>query len=205
MVNLPDTTRLHRRVPKEAFYSNLQLSAGVKNAFVTDLDRVFIEYGLSKDGLNLSKDSDLEVFYIMRLELKKQDYDPRIVEAIARQNPHKLLFVLSFDQLACLAVYQGKLYSTEWSPEVELRLEAHGQSLREIWDNFIAQIALTGEHPGDVSGLSVEERLKRQESVRYLEKQIASLQGKIKKEKQLNKQVQLNTELKKLRKELKEL
>ena len=38
-----------------------------------------------------------------------------------------------------------------------------------------------------------------------LQKQIVALQAKVRKEKQLNKQVQLNTELKKLKKELDEL
>ena len=38
-----------------------------------------------------------------------------------------------------------------------------------------------------------------------LQKQIAVLQQKVRKEKQLNKQVQLNTELKKLKKELEDL
>jgi len=47
----------------------------------------------------------------------------------------------------------------------------------------------------------VERDNRRQE----LEKQIAALQTKVRKEKQLNKQVPLNAELKKLKKELEEL
>ena len=47
---------------------------------------------------------------------------------------------------------------------------------------------------------SAERYARRQE----LQKQIAALQSKVRKEKQLNKQVQLNTELKKLKKELEE-
>lgn len=45
---------------------------------------------------------------------------------------------------------------------------------------------------------SVERDARRQE----LQRQITALQAKVRKEKQLNKQVQLNTELKRLRKEL---
>ena len=45
---------------------------------------------------------------------------------------------------------------------------------------------------------SVERNNRRQE----LEKQIAALQAKVRKERQLNKQVQLNAELKKLKKEM---
>ena len=45
---------------------------------------------------------------------------------------------------------------------------------------------------------SVERDARRQE----LQKQITALQAKVRREKQLNKQVQLNAELKKLRKDL---
>ena len=45
---------------------------------------------------------------------------------------------------------------------------------------------------------SVERDAKRQQ----LEKQIVALQGKVRKEKQLNKQMQLNSELKRLKREL---
>lgn len=48
---------------------------------------------------------------------------------------------------------------------------------------------------------SVERDARRKE----LQKQIAALQLKVRREKQLNKQVQLNTELKKLKRNLEEL
>ena len=52
---------------------------------------------------------------------------------------------------------------------------------------------------------SLKESVERDSRKRALEKQIEVLQAKVRKEKQLNKQVQLNTELKKLKKELEDL
>lgn len=52
---------------------------------------------------------------------------------------------------------------------------------------------------------SLKESVEKDERRRQLQKQIASLQTKVWKEKQLNKQVQLNGELKKLRKVLEDL
>ena len=54
-------------------------------------------------------------------------------------------------------------------------------------------------------GETLKESVERDERRQQLEKQITALQAKVRKEKQLNKQVQLNAELKKLRKELEEL
>ena len=66
-------------------------------------------------------------------------------------------------------------------------------------EGAIAQI-LDKKYPESLKD-SVERDNRRQE----LQKQITALQQKVRKEKQLNKQVQLNTELKKLKKELEDL
>ena len=51
----------------------------------------------------------------------------------------------------------------------------------------------------------MKESVIRDEQKQLLEKQIDTLKKKIRKEKQLNKQMQMNNELKKLRKELENL
>ncbi len=205
MIELPESTRLHRRMPKEAFYGNLQLGPAVKSAFVADLERVYIEYGLSKENLHLPLDSDVEVVYLMLLELKKREYNPRILEAIARQNPHRLIFLLEYEEQVRLAIYQGKLYTSEWLQGSELKLKTEGQSMREIWDSFVEQIALTEEQPGARPGLSVEDRLKRQERIRKLEQNIEKTEAAAWKEKQPHKRFELHQRVQKLKQELEDL
>ena len=205
MISLPESTRLHRRMLKEAFYGNLQLNPAVKSAFVSDLERIYIEYGLSKENLHLPLDSDVEVIYLMLLELKKREYDPRILEAIARQNPHRLIFLLVYEDQVRLAIYQGKLYTSEWLQGSDLKLNTEGQSMREIWDGFVEQIALTEEQPGARPGLSVEDRLKRQERIRKLEQNIEKTEAAAWKEKQPHKRFELHQRVQKLKQELEDL
>lgn len=205
MISLPESTRLHRRMPKEAFYGNLQLNPAVKSAFVSDLERIYIEYGLSKENLHLPLDSDVEVIYLMMLELKKMEYDPRILEAIARQNPHRLIFLLVYEDQVRLAIYQGKLYTSDWLQGSELKLNADGQSMREIWDSFVEQIALKEEQPGAQPGLSVEERLKRQERILKLEQNIEKTEAAAWREKQPHKRFELHQRVQKLKQELEDL
>ena len=57
----------------------------------------------------------------------------------------------------------------------------------------------------EAAGESLKESVARDEQKQELRKEIVTLQAKIRKEKQLNKQMQMNTELKKLRKELEKL
>ena len=205
MICFPESTLVHRRMPKEAFYQRLNLTPVLKEKFVSDVDRIVVENSLTKENLNLTADSDMKEILVLVITLKKQEFDGKVVEAIARQNPHKLLFLLCYDNRIQLALYQGKLYYSPWQPESEIQLEARGQSIGEIWDSFIEQIALTEVQADAASGISVEERLKLLDKKEKLEKQISALQQKLRKEKQFNKQVQLNAELKRLRKELGEM
>lgn len=205
IINLPESTYIHRRMTKEAFYSNLKMNPQLRSAFVNDVDRIFIENGLSADNLHLPNKSAVEVIYVMQMYLKKPDFDGKVVEAIARQNPHKLLFLLTFENRAQLALYQGKLYRSSWQLASEMKLEANGQSLQQIWDGFIEQIALTEEQPGDVSGLSVEERLKRQDRIQKVEQNIEKTEAAAWKEKQPHKRFELHQRIQKLKQELEDL
>lgn len=137
MIQFPDATAIHRRMPKEAFYKRLDLTTALKDKFVSDVDRIYIENSLTKDNLNLAVDSDVKEILMLSITLKKQEFDGKVVEAIARQNPHKLLFLLIYEDQRQLALYHSKLYRTRWMPEADLSLEARGFSLQEIWDNLI--------------------------------------------------------------------
>ena len=97
MINFPQSTVVHRRLPKEAFYKHLPLTAAVKAKFVSDVDQIQVENTLTKDNLNLGKESEIKEILLLSITLKKQDFDGKIVEAIARQNPHKLVFLLVYE------------------------------------------------------------------------------------------------------------
>ena len=95
----------------------------------------------------------------------------------------------------------NKYYHTEWMEENDLPVKLEGLDIDAVYENFVKQIA------GDkLQAVGVGEALKdtiiREEEKEALRKQIANLQAKIKKEKQLNKQMQLNGELKRLKKTL---
>ena len=94
-------------------------------------------------------------------------------------------------------------YSTDWQEADSLALTADGLTVDAVYENFIRQIAgdaLTTVTPGE----SIKETVNRDEKRQALQKQIAQLQTKIREEKQLNRQMQMNAELKKLKKELEE-
>ena len=205
MLNFPESTKVHKRIPKEAFYRHLPLSAALKEKFVSDIETIIVENSLKKENLNLADDSDVKEILLLSIRLKKQDFDRKIVEAIARQNLHKLVFLLVYEEQCQLAVYHRKLYSTDWIKEKDLTLTLSGDTLAEIWDDLIRQIAISSEAILRQKDHTVNEQLKIQDEVNRLNKLIQKTVKAAWKEQQPKKRFELYTKLQKYKKQLEEL
>lgn len=68
-----------------------------------------------------------------------------------------------------------------------------------VYESLVRQIA--GDKLQTDSGESLKESVKRDEKKKQLEKQISTLENKMRREKQLNRRMEMNAELKRLRRE----
>lgn len=200
MIEFPAATAVHRRLPKEAFYKHLPLTKILKEKFVSDVDRIVVENSFTKENLNLASDAEIKEIMLLSISLKNQEFDGKVIEAIARQNPHKLVFLLSFEDQQQLAIYHNKLYRTLWMAHDEIELKLQGYSLDEIWDSFIEQIALYEERAEEIADLSIEDRLEIQDQILKLEKQIDKTENTMWKEQQPKKKFELHTRLREYQK-----
>lgn len=191
-------------MPKEAFYKQLNLNKELKEKFVSDIQRITMEYALTAESIHVDKSDELLEILVLGIQLKKQDFDGKIVESIAKQNKHKLVFVLSFEDQQQLALYSGKLYVTPWISTEQMQLAIRGNTIAAIWEGFLEQIALTNEAPATVS-LSIEERLQRQEQIAKLNTQIERTEKLKWKEKQPKKKFELHQQVLSLKQKLKEI
>lgn len=205
MIEFPAATAVHRRLPKEAFYKHLPLTKILKEKFVSDVDRIVVENSFTKENLNLASDAEIKEIMLLSISLKNQEFDGKVIEAIAKQNPHKLIFLLSFENQQQLAVYHNKLYRTLWMAHDEIALKLQGYSLDEIWDSFMEQIALYEEHAEETADLSIEDRLEIQDQILKLEKQIDKTENAMWKEQQPKKKFELHTRLREYQKKLEDL
>ena len=205
MIEFPAATAVHRRLPKEAFYKHLPLTKILKEKFVSDVDRIVVENSFTKENLNLASDAEIKEIMLLSISLKNQEFDGKVIEAIARQNPHKLVFLLSFEDQQQLAIYHNKLYRTLWMAHDEIELKLQGYSLDEIWDSFVEQIALYEERAEQTEDLSIEDRLAIQDQILKLEKKIDKTENPMWKEQQPKKKFELHTRLREYQKKLEDL
>ena len=152
--------------------------------------------------------AELEVF---ELQLAQPSLDEGVLRVIDKRIPYPILHLLTCDG-RCQAWIGYQLagqggarvyYHTAWLPQDDLNLELRGLNTDAMYENFVRQIA--GGALDAPAAEPLQQSIARDLRRRALEKQIAALQNKIRKEKQLNRQVELNGELKRLRKELENL
>ena len=149
--------------------------------------------------------TELEVF---ELQLARPSLDEGVLRVIDRRIPYPIVYLLTCDgQCQAWIGYQPTgqggariYYRTAWQPQEDLNLELRGLDTDAAYENFVRQIA--GGVLDAPATEPLQQSIARDQRRRALEKQIAALQNKIRREKQLNRQVELNGKLKKLRKEL---
>lgn len=90
-----------------------------------------VENRFAKENRNLASDAEVKEIMLLSIFLKNQEFEGKAIETIARQNLHKLVFLLSFENQQQLAVYHNKLYRTLWMDHAETALKLQGYSLDE--------------------------------------------------------------------------
>ena len=215
MLGLPKTTDFNTRIPKEKFYENLTVTPAIKKCFVEQIKVIYWRNKIAATTTNLAVGSTVTEIEVFEIKLKTNLLDESVLRQIDREIPYHILFLLEYDgKYQAWTAYKeassgntafkvNQYYHTDWMTENELPLKLDGLSVDAVYENFVYQIA--GDTLQAGANESLQDAVERDEKVRNLKKQIEVLQAKIRKEKQLNIQMKLNGELKKLKKELEEM
>lgn len=191
MLGLPSTTEVGKRLPKEAFYRNLKLDRRTRDEFVKLLDRITIANTIKPTTANLADGNNVHEIMLLVLDLKCEQAPLRAIEAIAESNPHKLVFHTLPDEATY--VYRGGMHSSDHLN----RLILSGADMDEIWDSVVSQIVF-----GTVDGRNIDARIESAKRRIELEREIAVLDKKCRREQQISKRNELFGKLKEKQNEL---
>jgi len=199
MLGLPRTTQVNRRVAKEKLYQNAALAPQTREMIKDQIDSVFWRNKLADSTMAISAGETVAEIQIFEIQLRQRELDKRVLPAIAKAIPYKILFILVFGDEAQLWIEAaGMFYNTDWQPLGGFALKFEGLNLDAVYENLVRQIS--GGRLGTEG--DIEEAVDRDKQRQRLEHDIAALEKKLLREKQFNKQVELNGELKRLRAEL---
>ena len=200
MLGLPSTTEVGRRLPKEAFYRNLKLSAKQKDAFVHGVERIEILSSLKESTIHIPVGNEIEEIMVVGITLRDEAAAVTVVDEIAKANKHKLVFLcIEPNGQVRLAVRAQGVKFGAWETLGELSLKIQGGTLDEVWDSIVSQVAF-----GDVgtAEMTAESRIALAERVASLEKLVRELDAKCRRARQIGKKNELFVQMRKAEAEL---
>lgn len=213
MLGFPVSTEFNKRIPKQKFYDNLDVSPTLRRVFVDQIRLVYWRNKLAASTLNIAAGEVVSEVEVFEVRLNEPKLDEAVLKQIDKEIPYHILFILTCDGKAqawigykeaaasgSSAFKVNRYYHTDWMPEDELQLRIDGLNMDAVYESLVRQIA--GDKLLSESGESLKESVERDEKKKQLEKQIAALESKMRREKQLNRRMEMNAELKKLRKEI---
>ena len=212
MLGFPVSTEFNKRIPKQKFYENLDVSPALRRVFVDQIRLVYWRNKLAASTLNIAAGDAVTEVEVFEVRLNEPQFDEAVLKQIDKEIPYHILFILTCDGKAQAwigykeaaasgsnAFKVSRYYHTDWMPEDELHLSIDG-NMDAVYESLVRQIA--GDTLQADSGESLKESVARDEKKKQLEKQITALESRMRKEKQLNRRMEMNAELKKLKKEL---
>lgn len=209
MLNLPSSTEFGRRVPKQKFYEHLDVSPEVKRLFIDQIKLITWANKLSPQTMNLGAGQTVTEIEVFHIRLAGQELDKRTLELMDRQIPYHILFVLerpdgqmqlriSYKEAAQSGDNAFRLrqsYATEFAPPENLTLPLDALDMDSLYASIVRAIAgdalAAPEQPLEQAVAQAQEKEK-------LQRQIAQLKAKMKKEKNLGKQMELRRAIRRL-------
>lgn len=212
MLRLPQTTEFNKRIPKQKFYENMEISPALKCVFVEQIKLIHWRNKLAVSTMNIAPGETVTEIEVIEIKLAQQQLNEAVLKQIDKEIPYHILFILSFD--GKVQVWTGykeateggnkaykvnKYYHTDWMPQDELNLKIEGLNMDTVWENFIIQVG--GVEVGQ--GKSLNEQIQLDEQKSKLQKEIEKLEKQARNEKQPNKKFELAQKVKKLQLQLK--
>lgn len=209
MLGLPVSTEFNKRIPKQKFYENIAVTPAMKRAFVEQIRIIYWRNKIATTTLNLAAGEQVTEIEVVEVRLSAPELDESVLRQIDREIPYHILFLLEYEgKYRAVIGYKeaaadktafkvDRYYSTDWLDEDDLPVHLDGLTLDAVYENFVRQIA--GDVLGTGESASLKDSVEQQKQREQLEKQIAVLEAKIRKEKQPRKKFEMVHELKNLK------
>mgnify|MGYP001069691307 FL=1 len=215
LFSFPKPAKVGRLVAKNKIYEHGSVSSTLRNKFVAQVEQITWAYKLAPETINLSARAEVPELQIFDIELKTAVLDDEVLRAIDRAIPLPIIFQLHRDQqVRMVAAFKrpSQAEADKWVLEDYvagpwLPADAERQSLpialdlqglyEQLLRSLLPQAARADE--------SLYEQLERLARLRSRQSEYQKLESRLHKEKQFNRRVVLNAQLREIQNEIAEL
>jgi hypothetical protein len=215
LFHYPNAATLGRKLPKNKIYEHAKPSTAVRELFVSQVDKIIWQYKLAPETVNLPAKPNVPEIQIFTLALKTPELSEDVLRCIDQAIPFPIIYQLTVDdRIKVKAAYKrpsdvdagkwlvDRYFETDWQANTTERSELPLViDLAGLYEHLLKQLiplpAKTGE--------TLNAQLERIGMILRKQQEYQKLDAKVQKEKQFNRKVELNKQLRILKQHLEQL
>jgi len=218
LFDYPTKARFGRKIPKSKLYENASVNTKLKDKFVNQIEKIVWQYKLAPNTLNLDATDKVPEIQIFNIFLKTKEVDQALLEVIDKAINYPIIFQIhKGNKVKIKAAYKrpSESANNKWVIEAYFESEwldkySTKQPMPQALDlGKLYEQLLKSLMPVDVisskTTQTIDQQVDKINNINSLQKELDKLNSKYKKEKQRNRQFEINKEIKLKQKELNHL
>ena len=211
MFHYPPQTLFNRVLPKSKIYAHAKPGRAVKELFVSRIGEIVWKHKLSPETLKLPARRGITEIQVFEVALKSEECEAVLLRTIDKAIPFPILFQLTHADRVCFAASYKRPSDADASQWVIEASFVHpwrsataerpplpvALDLAALYDQLIRRHIPLTSRPGE----SIRDQVARHLSIEAKQREARQLESRLAKEKQFNRKVELNAELRELLKE----
>lgn len=201
----PKQAEFNRVLPKSKIYEHGKPTRAVRDGFVAQINQIVWQYKLAPETINLPARPGVPEIEIFSIELKTADVSEDVLRCIDKAIPLPIFYNLSFDgRIKIVAAYKRPsdadasrwvvdgYFASPWFPANSERSALPvALDMAGLYEQMLRRLMLQPARTGE----TLKDHVERLAQLRSKQTEYTKLEARLHKEKQFNRKVELNSQL----------
>ena len=215
LFDYPTKARFGRKIPKSKLYENASANTKLKDKFVNQIEKIVWQYKLAPNTLNLDATNKVPEIQVFDIFLKTKEVDQALLEVIDKAIPLPIIFQIhKGNKVKIKAAYKRpsesannkwvieSYFESEWLDKYSTKQPMpQALDLGKLYEQILKSL-MPVEITSSKTTQTLDEQVDKINKINILQKELDKLNSKYKKEKQRNRQFEINKQIKLKQKEL---
>lgn len=214
-LQFPATTIVDRLIPKAQFVKASSTPTAIRSLLADEFEQIRLLYVLRPDTVNVAEGNEVKEIDVFLFRCKTEHYSINPFCGIDDLIPRHTIYIIEYGIHTDLLMQHKRRSvvagTVKWTREVSKLLndidlatrplQIEGQTLDRVYFNFFSQ--MTGYQIDNSAAISEIKELET--SIAKKRREAENLQKRVRNEKQFNRQIELNSQVRALKREISEL
>jgi len=201
----PKQAEFNRVLPKSKIYEHGTPSRAVRDCFVSQVNQIVWQYKLAPETINLPARPGVPEIEIFSIDLKTADLNIEVLRCIDKAIPLPIFYNLNFEgRTKIVAAYKrpndadasrwvvGDYFESEWMPSNSERSALPvALDMAGLYEQLLRQLMPFSARSNE----TIKDQVERLAQLRSKQTEYAKLEARLLKEKQFNRKVEINAQL----------